>query len=214
MLELYAWFIDLIGMLKYRVSSGILLLQARIISSDNQAAVQDDIEEGRVPAGTPAKLPRMAVDACRQFIRRCRMFFDVSWRKCNLRFKCAYATMLLRVTMCWGTCSRIRFLYYYLAGRQQIIAFVDEKPMRFNSVSGRMVYALKGTEKIAVNEIVQMSRQRFTVKTRCRYPKYPDDGKSIAVMFKAQGGTKKSRETPLSGVDREGPCCIGCYSWT
>ena len=33
-----------------------------------------------------------------------------------------------------------------------------------------------------------MSRCRFTVKTRCRYPSLPDDGKSLSVMFKAVSG--------------------------
>ena len=104
--------------------------------------------------------------------------------------------------MFWENILRIRFLHYYLAGRRQCLKFVDsdEKPMWFNSVSDRMVYALKGTRKVAVNEIVQMSRQRFTVKTRCRYPKYPDDGKSIAVMFKADSKRSKDKEPedPLS----------------
>ena len=101
--ELYEWFIDLIGMLRCRVSSSILLFQARIICSDILASVQDDINEGRRPAGTIPKLPMLTGEAGMQFIRRWRTFFDVSWRKCNLRFKCAYTTILLRVTMCWET---------------------------------------------------------------------------------------------------------------
>jgi len=191
--ELYEWFIDLIGMLRCRMSSSILLFQARIICSDILASVQDDINEGRRRAGTIPKLPMLTGEAGMQFMRRWRWYFDVSWRKFNLRFKCAYATILLRVTMFWGNILRIRFLHYYLAGRRQCLAFVDsdEKPMWFNSVSDRMVYALKGERKVAVNETVQMSRQRFTVKTRCRYPKYPDDGKSIAVMIKAESKRNK-----------------------
>jgi len=117
--ELYEWFIDLIGMLRCRVSSSILLFQARIICSDILASVQDDINEGRLPAGTTAKLPQLTGDAGMQFIRRWRSYFDVSWRKCSLRFKCAYATILLRVTMVWENILRIRFLHYYLAGRRQ-----------------------------------------------------------------------------------------------
>ena len=56
------------------------------------------------------------------------------------------------------------------------------------SVSGRGVFALEVTRSVAVNEIVQMSRCRFTVKTRCGFPCLPDDGKSICTMFKAKSG--------------------------
>ena len=189
--ELYQWFIDLIGSLKCRVSSSILLYQARVIAGDIYASLQDDIAHGRLPAGSKCPLPILTGANGMKFIRGWRNYFDISWRRCNLRFKCNSATILLRCTMFWENCLRIRFLHYYLVGCREILKFVnsDEKPMWFNSVSGRRVFAMKGAKRVAVNETVQMSRCRFTVKTRCRYPSLPDDGKHLSVMFKAVAGT-------------------------
>ena len=194
--ELYQWFIDLIGLLKCRVSSGILLYQARVIAGDIYASLQDDIAHGRLPAGSECKLPILTGEKGMKFIRAWRHYFDISWRRCNLRFKCNSATILLRCTMFWENCLRIRFLHYYLVGCREILKFVDsdEKPMWFNSVSGRRVFAMKGAKRVAVNETVQMSRCRFTVKTRCRYPSLPDDGKSLSVMFKAVSGKNIRKE--------------------
>ena len=67
--ELYQWFINIIGALKVRVSSGILLYQARIIASDIFASVLDDIEHGRVPAGTVCRLPKLIGGVGMKFIR-------------------------------------------------------------------------------------------------------------------------------------------------
>ena len=144
--ELYQWFIDLIGSLKCRVSSSILLYQARVIAGDIYASLQDDIAHGRLPAGSKCPLPRLTGANAMKFIRGWRNYFDISWRRCNLRFKCNSATILLRCTMFWENCLRIRFLHYYLVGSREILKFVDsdEKPMWFNSVSGRRVFAMKG----------------------------------------------------------------------
>ena len=57
--ELYQWLIDIIGALKVRVSSGILLYQARIIASDIYADVLRDIDAGKLPAGTVCRLPKL-----------------------------------------------------------------------------------------------------------------------------------------------------------
>jgi hypothetical protein len=40
-----------------------------------------------------------------------------------------------------------------------------------------------------------MTRARFTAMTRCRWPKPPEVGKEIAVLFKASGGGSRIRET-------------------
>lgn len=40
-----------------------------------------------------------------------------------------------------------------------------------------------------------MTRARFTAMTRCRWPSPPEDGKEIAVLFKAAGGGVRIRET-------------------
>ena len=132
--ELYQWFIDIIRLLKVRVSSGIVLYQARIIASDIYASVLRDIEHGRLLAGLVCRLPKLISSAGMRFIRGWMHYFHVSWRRCSLRFKCSAATILLRRTMFWENCFRIRWLHYFLVGSREILKSInsDEKPMWFN----------------------------------------------------------------------------------
>ena len=84
---------------------------------------------------------------------------------------------------------RLRWLAYYLLGPSAIIVWIncDQKPLWFTSARDLKSLHHLGTKGVYVRENVPMTRERFTAMTRTMWPQLLDDGKDLAVMFRADG---------------------------
>lgn len=113
----------------------------------------------------------------------------MSARQANLRFKAPRHVIQFRLRVFWCNAIRVRVLHALLEpGGELFFEGFGQKPMWFTASSQEKTMALRGARKVAVKENMPMTRARFTAMTRCRWPSPPEDGKEIAVLFKAAGG--------------------------
>ena len=130
------------------------------------------------------------------WLRRWRKVYGVSARQCNLRYKAPRNVIFRRLRVFWCNLIRLRALHALLEpGGELVFEGFDQKPLWFTASSQEKTLALRGSRKVVVKENVPMTRSRFTAMTRCRWPTPPEDGKEIAVLFKAAGGGSRIRET-------------------
>ena len=189
--ELFAWFVDTLQNIKGRLVACMLIQQANLIASDLKAIHAEKVEAGISAPGKDLDLP--TVDYC--WLRRWRRRFGITARLVNLRFKAPRQVLKTRLRVFWCNCLRVRFLQRMLEpGGELIFEGFDQKPLWFTASSQDKTFALKGARKVAVKENMPMTRARFTAMTRCRWPSAPEDGKEIAVLFKAKGGGSRIRE--------------------
>ena len=190
--ELFAWFVDTLTNIKGRLPSCLLLHRAELIAKDLMGIHQLRIETGSVPPHATLNLPVISYG----WLRRWRRVWGVSARQANLRYKAPRKVVLQRLRVFWCNVIRVRALHALLepSGELAFEGF-DQKPLWFTASSQEKTMALRGSRKVVVKENVPMTRARFTAMTRCRWPTPPEDGKEIAVLFKAAGGGSRIRET-------------------
>ena len=123
------------------------------------------------------------------WLRGWRSRHHVTWRTANLTLKCSMVVLKRRLLALWCNVLRLRWLAYYVLGPSAIIVWInsDEKPLRFTSARTMNTLHHEGAQGIFVNENVPMTRERFTGMTRTMWPWLVDDGKDLAVMFRAEG---------------------------
>ena len=188
--ELFNWFVDSLQNIKGRIPSFLLLDVARVLCKDLQQWHEERKERGEVAPHSQLDLPVLN----HAWLRRWRRLHHISWRTVNLRFKCSRAVLKFRLGIFWCNVLRVRFLHQFLeADGELVFEGMDQKPLWFTASSQEKSLALKGARKVAVKENVPMTRARFTAMTRCRWPRPPQDEKSIAVLFKAAGGGARIR---------------------
>ena len=202
--ELFCWFIDIVNFVKARITSTLLLLQARIIISDLQNAHQEDIRTGKVEAGSTLQFPKLDGTAGMTWIYGWRLQHHLSWRTVNLRFKCSYRKLKERLCLFWTNVFVIRWIHYFLNGRRQILRFSnsDEKPLWVTTAAAAKTLASRIKRKTTVNENVHGTRERFTAKTLVEWPRPHARamGKRLAVMFKGVGTRLREELVTPPGV--------------
>lgn len=202
--ELFCWFIDTVNFVKARITSNLLLLQARIIISDLQNAHQEDIRTGKVEAGSTLQLPKLDNAAGFTWIYGWRLQHHLSWRTVNLRFKCGYRKLKERLGLFWTNVFVIRWIHYFLNGRRQILRFSnsDEKPLWVTTAAAAKSLARRKCRKTTVNENIHGTRERFTAKTLVEWPRPHARamGKRLAVMFKGVGTRLREELVEPPGV--------------
>ena len=183
--ELWQWFVDTIQNVKGRLPAWLLLAEAEHLAGDLKRWAQREIEQGNLPPDFDLKLPQLDYN----WLRRWRAFHHVTWRTVNLTLKCSLVVLKRRLLQLWCNVLRLRWLAYYLLGPSAIIVWIncDQKPMWFTSARDLKTLHHQGAEGIFVNENVPMTRERFTTMTRTMWPQLIDDGKDLAVMFRADG---------------------------
>jgi len=202
--ELFCWFIDTVNFVKARITSNLLLLQARIIISDLQNAHQEDIRTGKVEAGSTLQLPQLDNAAGFTWIYGWRLQHHLSWRTVNLRFKCSYRKLKERLCLFWTNVFVIRWIHYFLNDRRQILRFSnsDEKPLWVTTAAAAKSLARRKCRKTTVNENIHGTRERFTAKTLVEWPRPHARamGKRLAVMFKGVGTRLREELVTPPGV--------------
>ena len=191
--ELFVWFVDTIDNIKGRLPSAILLNIARIIANDAKQCFAQQIENGEVGAHEAFECPRLD----HGWLMRWRKLHNISWRTPNLRFKCSRELIMHRLRIFWMNILRVRFLHRALSQETGELVFegFDQKPLWFTAASQEKTLAPRGAVKVVVKENMPMTRSRFTAMTRCRWPSPPEDGKEIAILFKASGRGVRIRPT-------------------
>ena len=190
--ELFAWFVDTLNNIKGRLPSCLLLHRAELVAKDLLGIHQLRIEAGDVPPHAELNLPVINYG----WLRRWRRVYGVSARQCNLRYKAPRNVILRRLRVFWCNVIRLRALHALLEpGGELVFEGFDQKPLWFTASSQEKTLALRGSRKVVVKENVPMTRARFTAMTRCRWPTPPEDGKEIAVLFRAASGGARIRET-------------------
>ena len=189
--ELFAWFVDSIKNVRGRMPSFVLLDVARTLSQDLRQWHEERKEKGQLPPHAKLDLPKLDYP----WLLRWRRRYHITWRTVNLRFKCSRAVLRSRLFTFWCNVLRIRYLLLLLEPWAELVfEGMDQKPLWFTASSQEKTLALKGARKVAVKENIPMTRARFTAMTRCRWPRPPEDGKQLAVLFKAPGGGKNIRK--------------------
>ena len=202
--ELFCWFIDIVNFVKARITSALLLLQAKIIISDLQNTHQEDIRTGKAEAGSTLQFPKLDGTAGMTWIFGWRLQHHLSWRTVNLRFKCSYRKLKERLCLFWTNVFVIRWVHYFLNGRLQILRFSnsDEKPLWVTTAAAAKTLASRIKRKTTVNENVHGTRERFTAKTLVEWPRPHARamGKRLAVMFKGVGTRLREELVTPPGV--------------
>ena len=189
--ELFAWFVDSISNVKGRLPSGLLLSVARGIAQDLVQLHAEQKELGQLPPHADLCLPVLNST----WLKRWRRLHGISWRTVNLRFKSSRDIVKKRLRIFWSNVLRVRFLHRLLEPMGELVfEGFDQTPLWFTASSQEKTLALRGSRKVAVKENLPMSRSRFTAMTRCRWPAPPQDGKEIALLFRASGGGVRIRE--------------------
>ena len=100
--ELFAWFVDTIDNVKGRLPSGLILRMAHTLANELKTWHSLEKEAGRIAPHATLDLPSLN----HQWLLRWRKAYSLSWRTCNLRFKCPRATLLLRLKIFWSNVLR------------------------------------------------------------------------------------------------------------
>ena len=183
--ELWQWFVDTIQNVKGRLPAFALLAEAERLADDLRRWAQHQIEDGNLPPYYDLNLPNLDY----MWLRGWRSRHHVTWRTANLTLKCSMVVLKRRLLALWCNVLRLRWLAYYVLGPSAIIVWInsDQKPLWFTSARTMKTLHHEGAQGIFVNENVPMTRERFTGMTRTMWPWLVDDGKDLAVMFRAEG---------------------------
>ena len=183
--ELWQWFVDTILNVKGRLPAFLLLAEAARLADDLRRWVQRQIDNGSLPPDYDLNLPHLDYAWLRGWRERHR----VTWRTVNLTLKCSLVVLKRRLLALWCNVLRLRWLAYYVLGPDAIIVWIncDQKPLWFTSAHDMKTLYHEGVQGVYVNESVPMTRERFTGMTRTMWPCLIDDGKDLAVMFRAEG---------------------------
>jgi len=180
--ELFAWFLDTLQNVKCRLSAFIILSQAHLIASVYLDGIQKAKEEGRLDESFQPVIPKFT----NGWLYLWRREYGLSWRTVNLRFKVSWSKLKELICIFHINTLKIRWLHYYLCGERQILIMIncDEKPLYFTSAHDLHTLDFANKHNVGVVENMPMSRSRFTWKTRCAFPRLPDDGKKGACLFR------------------------------
>jgi len=194
--ELFQWFVDTLRDTKARIGSSRLLMQANTLKNDSLNAWQIRRECGEVDEAQKPKFPVLSV----QWLAGWRRQFGITWRTINLRYKCSWKSLVHRLDLFWTNVFIIRWLHAFLFP-EGLLRFenADEKPLWFATAAMEKTLAMRGQARVGVKENVHATRDRFTVMTRTAWPDLPDDGKGIAVCFKARSGVQIRRDMEAAG---------------
>ena len=183
--ELFQWIIDTIQNIKGRLTGSVIKLQAETIAADFVRSYRIRIERGELEPGMVPRLP-LYNDA---WLYRFRLDRGLSWRMVNLRMKCGWKSLVIRLKLFFENLYTIRWAHYFLNGSKQILRFEndDEKPLWYTSASLEKSISLKGAKQVACNENVPHTRRRFTLKSRTQWPNRRKDNKHFALLLKGEG---------------------------
>ena len=184
--ELWHWFVDTVQNVKGRIPSQVLLAQAELLGQDLRQQYAQRMREGTVDTSAAPKLPKFNY----VWMLRWRQKYGVTWRTVDLFYKCSLLKLKTRLRVFWCNVFRIRWLHYFLFGPLAVLRWenCDQKPLWFNNIGALKTLGLRGAKRVAVKENVAATRMRFTMMTRCAWPKLrTQDSKRYAVMFKADG---------------------------
>ena len=189
--ELFSWFVNTIDNVKGRLPSGLILRMAHTMANDLKTWHRLEKEDGRIPPHETLQLPVLN----HSWLARWRKCYSLSWRTCNLRYKCPRAILVRRLKIFWSNVLRVRWLHAKLEP-DAVLVFegFDQKPLWFTAASQEKTLAIRGARKVAVKENLPMTRARFTAMTRCRWPTPPADGKELGILFKAKGKGERIRQ--------------------
>ena len=189
--ELFSWFVDTIDNVKGRLPSGLILRMAHTMANDLKTWHRLEKEDGRIPPHETLQLPVLN----HSWLARWRKCYSLSWRTCNLRYKCPRALLVRRLKIFWSNVLRVRWLQAKLEPDASLVfEGFDQKPLWFTAASQEKTLAIRGARKVAVKENLPMTRSRFTAMTRCRWPTPPADGKELGILFKAKGKGERIRQ--------------------
>ena len=164
--ELFTWFVDSIENVKGRLPSSLVLRVAHSIANDLQTWHRLEKEDGRIPPHATLDLPVLN----HSWLARWRKCYSLSWRTCNLRYKCPRTTLTRRLVVFWSNVLRVRWLQAKLEPDTGLVfEGFDQKPLWFTAASQEKTLAHRGTRKVAVKENLPMTRARFAAMTRCRW---------------------------------------------
>ena len=162
--ELWAWFVDRLHSCPGRVETQLLVDQAGVISQDLYDEWVNRVTKGHADSSQPLDLPVIG----REFVRRWRRLYGVSYRTVNLRYKLSATKRCFRMRVFWSNILRVRLLHECLFGVDGLdFVSMDQKPLYFNSSMASKTLGLRGSSKINVKECVADSRDRFTIMTSC-----------------------------------------------
>ena len=119
---------------------------------------------------------------------------EVTFRKPNKRYKCAWPKLADRVTMTMKNVYFARALIFELFGHDPEIIGLDQTPIYMNEQGSRMDGTLEimGVPEVKLKENCALTRQRVSVLTRCSSwtaSALQEGGPPIEVLFK--GKTKR-----------------------
>ena len=119
---------------------------------------------------------------------------EVTFRKPNKRYKCAWTTLADRVTMTMKNVYFARALIFELFGHDPEIIGLDQTPIYMNEQGSRKdgTLELMGVPEVKLKENCALTRQRVSVLTRCSSwtaSALQEGGPPIEVLFK--GKTKR-----------------------
>ena len=200
--ELFDWFVNWTATTRARTGSGVILTQAQILKMHLIKYYDDLVESGEIEQSQVPRFPCLAPPSGWSWLQRWRREYGITWRTVNLRFKCSKAVLQQRLKIFWSNVLIVRWLHFYLhvhppggdpfveADGEPRLFFdnSDQKPLWFNTAAMERTLALRGDPRVTVKELLSATRERYTAMTRVRWPSPPDDGKDLAVLFKAATG--------------------------
>jgi hypothetical protein len=163
--ELFQWFIDTILNVKGRLPASVLIQQAKLLGNDILRFHAFEVENGRASPDAPLpKLPQFN----NQWLLRWRKSYGISWRTCNLHYKCSREVLRKRLGIFWCNVLKVRWLHLFLFGPGAFLRFIDcdEKPLWFTSSALQKTLAVRGAAQVSVKENIPATRDRFTAMTR------------------------------------------------
>ena len=147
--ELFSWFVDTIDNVKGRLPSGLILRMAHTLANELKTWHRLEQEEGRISPHAKLDLPSFG----HQWLARWRKSYSLSWRTCNLRYKCPLATLRRRLQIFWSNVLRVRWLHAKLEPDVQLVfEGFDQKPCWFTAAHQEKTLAIRGARKVAVKE--------------------------------------------------------------
>ena len=150
--ELFSWFVDTIETVKGRLPSCLILRVAQSMANDLMTWHRLQKEDGLIPPHATLDLPALT----HSWLARWRNCYGLSWRTCNLRYKCPRATLVRRLKVFWSNVLRVRWLRAKLEPDTALVfEGFDQKPLWFTAASQKNTLAIRGARKVAVKETPQ-----------------------------------------------------------
>ena len=142
--ELFSWFVDTIDNVKGRLPSCLILRMAHGMANDLKTWHRLEKEDGRIPPHETLELPVLN----HSWLARWRKCYSLSWRTCNLRYKCPRATLKRRLSVFWSNVLRVRWLIAKLEpGAVLVFEGFDQKPLWFTASSQEKPWRIEARAK-------------------------------------------------------------------